>query len=212
MPARKELPLSAMRRKHHTRDEAASNLRNAHNRAQSEQHKEAVPHGESCALRAGASAVEDARKQKQKGSMQASVCTVHASLLGDVRAGSCMVTEGVGVVSGEALLASANTTLQGFIGLAGAKTRAGTLPVPQSSLTTPLARPCQDQSAHRQIPPSKACTICVSVGIAIMDLDDCKYCFRVTRFPTASNLRLRKPRNHCLTFLSYVQLQCHMLL
>jgi hypothetical protein len=43
------------------------------------------------------------------------------------------------VASGKALLASANTNLQGYIGLAGAKARAGTLPVPsQCSLTTPF--------------------------------------------------------------------------
>jgi hypothetical protein len=64
MPARKELRLSAVGQQAHARNGVARDLRNAHDRAQSKQHKEAVPHDGPCALRAGASAVEDARKQK----------------------------------------------------------------------------------------------------------------------------------------------------
>jgi surface polysaccharide O-acyltransferase-like enzyme len=45
-----------------------------------------------------------------------------------------------------------------------------------------------------------------------MDLDDCKYSNCIMRFLTASNLRLRKPRNDRLAVLSHAQLCFYLVL
>jgi len=46
--------------------DSLGNVRNAHDRAQGEQHEEAVPHGESCTRVPWQVPLEDAQKQKRK--------------------------------------------------------------------------------------------------------------------------------------------------
>jgi hypothetical protein len=110
---------------------SSSDSRNAHDGAQGEQHKEAVPHGESCAVRAAADAGEDAMRRNKNERRMQNVSVCYPCLAARVTRRSwgwwwwwCKYGA---AVSGKVLLSSvrsANTA--GVVGLS-AKTRAGAL-------------------------------------------------------------------------------------
>jgi hypothetical protein len=151
--------------------------RNAHDGAQGEQHKEAVPHGESCTVRPVADARKrcNARAQKRK-KYAKSAYAIHASLpesRGAVAVGGggeCM--EGV---SGKVLLASVRSAnAAGVVGLS-AKTRAGALAahLPVTSVGATLTANCSPCASARQVNQSRPIKIPPATPVS-MDLDDCK--------------------------------------
>jgi hypothetical protein len=116
------------------------------------------------------------------------------------------------MASGKALLASANTNLQGFIGLPALRRVPARYQCP-SAASRHLGRVLVKinlRISKFHLPRTRQ--ICVPVGLAIMDLDDCKYPNCIIHFLTASNLRLRKPRNIRLAVFPCAQLHCYLVL